>query len=76
MPATIYAQHAGKRWNASNSSELAPVLAIFTFPYYVSNYNRSPVDRESGGMADAPDLGSGAARRGGSSPPSRTKGFF
>jgi len=28
--------------------------------------------RESGGMADAPDLGSGAARRGGSSPPSRT----
>jgi hypothetical protein len=24
-------------------------------------------------MADAPDLGSGAARRGGSSPPSRTK---
>ncbi len=27
--------------------------------------------RESGGTADAPDLGSGAARRGGSSPPSR-----
>jgi hypothetical protein len=26
----------------------------------------------SGGMADAPDLGSGAARRGGSSPPSCT----
>src|ERR1035441_746018 len=30
--------------------------------------------RESGGMADAPDLGSGAARRGGSSPPSRITG--
>src|ERR1700693_5374071 len=28
--------------------------------------------RESGGMADALDLGSSAARRGGSSPPSRT----
>src|ERR1039458_1419742 len=31
--------------------------------------------RESGGMADAPDLGSGAARHGGSSPPSRTTYF-
>jgi hypothetical protein len=33
--------------------------------------NRIFVASESGGMADAPDLGSGAARRGGSSPPSR-----
>src|SRR5579864_8061520 len=32
--------------------------------------------RESGGMADALDLGSSAARRGGSSPPSRTIQFF
>jgi hypothetical protein len=33
-------------------------------------------ERESGGMADAPDLGSGAARRGGSSPPSRTQQYY
>src|SRR5713226_8379798 len=32
--------------------------------------------RESGGMADALDLGSSAVRRGGSSPPSRIKGFL
>jgi hypothetical protein len=32
--------------------------------------------RESGGMADALDLGSSAARRGGSSPPSRIKRFL
>ena len=32
--------------------------------------------RARGGMADAPDLGSGAARLGGSSPLARTISFF
>jgi hypothetical protein len=49
---------------------------MVTFPYDVGGHNHTIADRESGGMADAPDLGSGAARRGGSSPPSRTKRSF
>src|SRR5271154_4601585 len=51
------------RLGSRRSLQTTPV-----FQYFLSS-------RESGGMADALDLGSSAARRGGSSPPSRTISF-
>ncbi len=56
-------------WVLEMNSENMAFLFLQHFPCYNPELLRL---RESGGMVDAPDLGSGEVTRGGSSPPSRT----
>ena len=60
----------------SNSPPLLDSRSPKNDPRYSRDCANMVAQRESGGTADAPDLGSGAARRGGSSPPSRTIADF